>query len=69
MAARMLAQHRKLAVREASSRSASVVDGLDLRDPQQARVLCGSTYGTVKVSTLAGLFANFCFTPAGGASE
>ena len=49
-----------------SSRSASVVDGLDPRNPQQARVLCGSTYGAVKVkvSTLAGLFANLCFTPA-----
>jgi len=43
-----------------SSRSASVVDGLDPRNPQQARVLCGSTYGEVKVKvlTLAGPFAN-----------
>ena len=51
----------------ASSRSASVVDGLDPRNPRRARVLCGSTYvvAKVKVSTLAGLLANLCFTPVG----
>ena len=49
----------------ASSRSASVVDALLPTHPQRARVLCGSTYGAVKVLTLAGLFANLCFTPVG----